>query len=254
MSLCIKNLSVYFKRKKILDKIDLEIIKGNISVLMGPNGSGKTTLAMTLMGKKDRLRIEKRELRMDGVDISNSPTDERARRGMFLSFQSPVSIPGITVANLLRISYQAVKGVKKTDKPSHNPALNVWSFNQMLVKKARDLHIAQELLGRDVNENFSGGERKKIEILQAVILRPKYAIFDEIDTGLDIDALQVVGKAIEQLREEGCGVLLITHSFRIIKLFSPEYVHVMINGKIISSGGIKLAREVEKNGYGKWIK
>lgn len=254
MSLIVKKLSVFSGKKQILKDVNLEIKEGTISALMGPNGSGKTTLALTLAGSKNLgLRIEipaspagKYELRMDGRNIKNLKPDERARLGLFLAFQNPVAIPGVSVANLLRAAYQAIH--------KHNPALNVWDFNKMLVEKAKLLHIPQEFLGRSVNADFSGGEKKKIEILQALVLKPKYIILDEIDTGLDVDALKIVADSIKQLKNSGCGILIITHYLRILKHLTPDLVHILADGKIVAFGGYELAKEVEKRGYGRWTK
>ena len=223
---------------------------------MGPNGSGKSTLAGVLMGNPSyELRIKNLELRIDKKNIIGLKPDERARAGLFLAFQNPISIPGVNVANLLKTAYQLNKEQRtknKEQKKTYNPALSVWKFNEILVKKAKALGIPQEFLRRSLNEEFSGGEKKKLEMLQAWILSPKYAVFDEIDTGLDVDALKIVARGITKLKKEKTGILIITHYLRILKYVKPDFVHILVNGEIVKSGGYKLAEIVEKNGYKKW--
>lgn len=231
---------------------------------MGPNGSGKSTLALALMGITNqeltmpagRQGVMNHELRMDGKNIKDLKPDERARLGLFLAFQNPVAIPGVSVANLLQTAYRAThqEATKNQKTVTHNPALNVWELNKMLVDKAQILDIPQEFLGRSVNDNFSGGEKKKLEILQALVLQPKYIIFDEIDTGLDVDALKIVSDCINNLSKKGAGILIITHYLRILKYLKPDFVHILADGKIVASGGYELAKAVEKTGYGKWAR
>ncbi|MBI4991345.1 ABC transporter ATP-binding protein [Candidatus Gottesmanbacteria bacterium] len=200
------------------------------------------------------------ELKINGKDIKNLKPDERAREGLFLAFQNPVAIPGVSVANLLKTAYQIIQSTNypinklsnQQIKKTYNPALSVWEFNEMLVEKAKKLGIPQEFLRRSLNEAFSGGEKKKLEMLQALVLEPKYAIFDEIDTGLDVDALKIVAKAIDELKKTGCGVVVITHYQRILKFAKPDFVHILVKGKIVASDGGKLAQTVEKSGYKKW--
>ncbi len=270
MSLIIKNLSVSLGEKIILKDVNLEILPGKTHVLMGPNGSGKSTLAQVLMGNPNyELGIKNYELRIDKKDITKMKPDERGREGLFLAFQNPVAIPGVNVANLLKMAYQLKKQTTdnlpaqagKQQKPkdkilptkTYNPALSVWEFNEMLVKKAKSLYIPQEFLRRSLNEQFSGGEKKKLEMLQAVVLEPKYAIFDEIDTGLDVDALKIVADGISKLKKQGTGVLLITHYQRILKFVKPDFVHILVGGKIAEEGDYKLAQEIEKSGYKRWV-
>lgn len=259
MSLVIKNLSVVLGDRTILKSINLEIKQGKIHALMGPNGSGKSTLAQALMGSPNyELRSTNYELRINGKDIKDLKPDERGRLGLFLAFQNPVAIPGVSVANLLKTAYQLAKESKnqkvKNAKKLYNPALSVWEFNEMLVNAAKTLGIPQEFLRKSLNEAFSGGEKKKLEMLQAAVLSPKFAIFDEIDTGLDVDALKVVASGINQLKKEGTGILVITHYLRILKYVKPDYVHILVNGQITESGSYKLAAEIEKKGYKKWLK
>ena len=192
MKLTIKNLSVNLGEKNILRNINLEINSGELHVLMGPNGSGKSTMAQALMGNPNyELRIAQRapdyELKINGKDIKNLKTEERAREGLFLAFQNPIGIPGVSVANLLKTAYKQVQtshpgrarsGHPRGVKGLHNPALSVWKFNELLVKQCQELNIPQEFLRRSLNEEFSGGEKKKLEMLQALILKPKFAIFD----------------------------------------------------------------------------
>lgn len=258
MSLLIKNLSVNLSGGEILKDINLEIMPGEICIIMGPNGSGKTTLAQVLMGNKNyELGSKNYELRLNGKDITSLKTNERAREGLFLAFQSPVALTGVNVANLLKTAYQAARQSGNQAigqlKKSHNPALTVWKLNEILVEKAKSLGIPREFLQRSLNEEFSGGEKKKMEMLQAVILKPKFAIFDEIDTGLDVDALKIVAYGIKELAKQGTGILLITHYQRILRFIKPKYVYIMIEGRIVASGGYRLAVEVEKNGYRKWM-
>ncbi len=254
MSLKIGNLSVFIKDKQILKDINLEVEARSLHAIMGPNGSGKSTLAQALMGNENYACLPARqELRINGKDIKNTKTDERGRLGLFLAFQNPVGIPGVTVAQLLRTAYQLTHKDNKKGKAGHNPALSVWKFNEMLLEYAKKLGIAQDFLRRGLNETFSGGEKKKLEMLQAIVLTPAYAIFDEIDTGLDVDALKIVAKGIDTLKRNGTGVIVITHYQRILKYARPDFVHILVNGKIVESGKLDLAKNVEKNGYKKWI-
>lgn len=253
MSLLIQNLSVSVAKKQILKDINLEIDSGQIHALMGPNGSGKTTLAQVVMGSPNyKIKDNRPKIKINNKDIAGLTADKRAREGLFLAFQNPIAIPGVSVANILRMAYQAVKK-EKPQTSKHNPALSVWEFNKILLSKAQGLGIQKDLLSRSLNEDFSGGEKKKLEMLSALLLSPKYAIFDEIDTGLDVDALKTIADAILELKEQGTGILLITHYQRILKFARPDFVHIMIGGKIVESGGYGLAEEVEKEGYKKWI-
>ena len=237
------------------------------SRLSGIHDAVNTHSSQTASGQRSKIKINEK-------DITNLKPDERAREGLFLAFQNPTSIPGVNVANLLRTAYQLVKSKNKESRRSgihdavnthssqtasgHNPALSpafsVWNFNEMLIEKAKRLGIPQEFLRRGLNEEFSGGEKKKLEMLQALVLAPKFAVFDEIDTGLDVDALQIVAKGIEEMKKKGTGILVITHYQRILRFAKPDAVHILIKGKIIASGDYKLALEVEKNGYRKWLK
>lgn len=258
MNLKINNLSAEIDGKNILKNINLYIIPGKIHALMGPNGSGKSTFAQVLMGHPVYKVVNVKKLKsgvyLNGTNLLEKSPDERGRLGLFLAFQSPVSVPGVSVANLLRLSYSVIhnKG-KKGKKGLHNPALSVLEFNELLFKTAQKLHIPADFLKRSLNEEFSGGEKKKLEMLQAVILSPKFAVFDEIDTGLDVDALKIVAQGINTLKKRGAGILLITHYQRILKYAKPDYVHILVNGKIVKEGTARLAHEVEENGYKKWL-
>ncbi|MBI2611551.1 Fe-S cluster assembly ATPase SufC [Candidatus Gottesmanbacteria bacterium] len=255
-TLTIENLHVYLEKKEILKGISLQIKSGEVHALMGPNGSGKSTLAQALMGHPsykfhpDSIGIK---FQIDKTDMRNLSPDKRARAGLFLAFQNPIPVPGVTVANLLKNAFESLHGPKTKDqrpKTIANPALQtVWKFNEELAKKADLLHIPHEFLRRSINESFSGGEKKKLEMLQALVLKPKFVIFDEIDTGLDIDALKIVAQGINILKKNGTGVLMITHYQRILKYITPNIVHILINGKIVKTGGPKLAQELEEKGY-----
>src|SRR3989338_11130383 len=248
--LSIRNLSVYLENKLILSEINLDLHQGKINCLMGPNGSGKSTLAKAMMGHPAyRLAADKPapELMLDGRNLAELPPDERSRRGLFLAFQNPVSVPGVNVANLLRVAVrEKTNGIKKG---KHNPALNVIALNENIFSVSKKLAMPKEFLIRGLNEEFSGGEKKKLEMLQALILSPKFAIFDEIDTGLDVDALKIVAKGIEKLKKLGTGILVITHYQRILKFLPVDRVHILVKGKMVATDGIKLVTEVEKKGY-----
>lgn len=241
-NLSIKNLTAGLSDKEILRKISLTIEAGSIYVLMGPNGSGKSTFAQIIMGNPTYKVDPSSKILLEGKDITTMPPDARAREGIFLAFQNPIAVPGVSVGNLLKNAYQA-----KQSKP-----ISVWDFNTKLVEKAKTLGIPQEFLGRAINDTFSGGEKKKIEILQALILKPKFAILDEIDTGLDVDALKVVAGAVLELKQMGTGVVIITHYQRILKYVKPDHVHILVNGMLVASGDHTLALEIEKNGYKKY--
>ncbi len=247
----IENLHASIEGKEILKGIALKINAGEIHAIMGPNGSGKSTLAQSLMGNPSYLGQDKSKITIGKTDLTTLKTEQRARSGLFLAFQNPISVPGVSVANLLRFAYQAKQakvGEKKNQPKQKNPS-SVWEFNKRLIEQAEILSIPKEFLGRGINDGFSGGEKKKMEMLQALVLEPKFAIFDEIDTGLDIDALKIVATGISQLKEKGCGVLIITHYQRILSYVVPDFIHILVNGKIVKSGGYNLANILEKDGY-----
>lgn len=239
MSLQIKNLQVSIGAKKIVAGVSLEITPGTVQVIMGPNGSGKSTLAMALAGHP-KCAVTGGSILLDKKNITNLSPDKRARAGLFLSPQYPPSVPGVSVANFLRLSAGAMAG-----KPQ-NPQI----FYQKLLTAMKKLKMPAEFAGRHVNAGFSGGEKKRLEILELAILEPKYAVLDEIDSGLDVDALKIVAEGINKFKGKDKGVLLITHYNRILRYIKPDVVNVMIAGKIIKTGGPDLAKEIERGGYG----
>lgn len=236
----IKSLSVSVEEKSILKAISLIVEPGTVHALMGPNGSGKSTLANTLMGHPKYQRT-KGKITLNGTDITKLSPTEKAKAGLFLSMQYPPEIPGVTVNNFLRTSWQAIRGEKITSL----------DFFRQLQKKMKMLHLEDSFAQRQLNVGFSGGEKKKMEMLQMLVLEPKYAILDETDSGLDVDALKVIGKAINYLKKEkGMGVLVITHYTRFLHHIIPDHVHIMSKGRIIESGDKKLAKRIEKSGFG----
>ncbi|MFO7265277.1 MAG: Fe-S cluster assembly ATPase SufC [Limnochordales bacterium] len=243
----IKDLRVSIEGNEILKGVSLTVRGGEVHAIMGPNGSGKSTLANTLMGHP-RYVVEDGEVLMDGEDILEMEPDERARKGLFLAFQYPVEIPGVTVANFLRAAYNAIHGGTQP--------LSVLEFHQLLKQHMAELDMDEEFAGRYLNEGFSGGEKKRHEILQMALLRPRIAIMDETDSGLDIDALKIVAEGVNRQRRqrgEELGVLVITHYQRILEYLKPDYVHIMMDGRIVRSGGPELARELEEKGYD-WLR
>jgi Fe-S cluster assembly ATP-binding protein len=238
--LSIKNLKVAIKDKIILNDINLEIKSGQIHALMGPNGSGKTTLAHTLMGNT-KYKITQGEMLFDGKNLNELDVAQRAKLGIFLAFQHPYEIEGVSVKELLRNAYNSI-----TQKP-----LDLENFKKLLQQKAESLDIPPALLERGINVGFSGGEKKLFEILQMAILQPKLVILDEIDSGLDIDALKIVCDSLNKIKKDlpETSFLIITHYPRILNYLKPDFVHLMQNGKITKSGDFELAQEIEKFGY-----
>ncbi len=252
--------------KEILKGISFKVAPGQVHAVMGPNGSGKSTLAYALLGHPQyQISNIKYQIKIGKKDISKLPTEERARAGLYLAIQSPISIPGVSVMQLLRTAYQQLHGSpSKSDHKQtiQNPVLaRRWEANGMglsefasLVKRyAHTLRLHESFLGRSIHDGFSGGEKKKVEMLQALVLAPKIAIFDEIDTGLDVDALRVVGKGIDVLRKQHTGVIIITHYNRILRYVTPDVVHVLVNGKIVKTGPAELAGKIEREGYAKYL-
>lgn len=238
-TLVLKDFRVSIKDQWIVDGVTLEIKPGEIHALMGPNGTGKSSLSMALMGHPFYQEAEG-EARIGNIDLLDLSPDERARAGLFLAMQYPVAIPGAPVSDFLRTAKNALTG-KKTQRSA---------FNRELEKEMKDLGLDPSFSVRYLNEGFSGGEKKRSEIVQARILKPKFAILDEIDSGLDIDALKSVAKGVEDLRAQGTGILIITHYRRILDYLAPDFVHVMSKGRIVRSGlGMKLAEELEASGY-----
>lgn len=231
----IKHLTAYAGEKKILDDISMTFEKGNTYVILGPNGSGKSTLAHTLMGNPAYRVNGSSSIRFQAEEIIGVPTDKRAQMGMFLSYQTPISLKGISVFQLLRI---ALKGSK-----------DPLSLRQELLRKSKEFKIKSDVLERSLNEGASGGEKKKMEILQAAILNPKLAIFDEVDTGVDIDALKIISAFINDFKKDR-AVVCITHSMRLLRYITPDRVIVLKEGKIVKSGGEDLAKEIEEKGFG----
>ena len=225
--------------KQILRGVDLEVLSGQTHAIMGPNGSGKSTLAYALAGHPDYV-VDGGTVTMDGQDLLDMSVDERARAGLFLAMQYPVEVPGVSVSNFLRSSVTAVRG--------EAPPLRTW------LKEMRgameDLSVDPSFAERSVNEGFSGGERKRHEILQMQLLKPKFAVLDETDSGLDVDALKVVSDGVNRLRADGdVGIVLITHTTRLLKQIPVDYVHVMYDGRIVANGGPELAEQIEADGY-----
>ena len=248
MSLAIKNLHVSIKEKEILHGVDLQINPGEIHAVMGPNGSGKSTLAYTLAGHPF-YSTTSGEIDMDGQKISELSPDERANSGLFLAFQYPVEVAGVRVNNFLRVAYE-----QRFKNQPERKFTKVIDFRKHLEILAEELQVKKELLSRGLNEGFSGGEKKRLEILQMAVLEPKYALMDETDSGLDVDAIKAVANGARKIVEKHkTGVLVITHYQRILKYLEPDFVHVMVDGKIVQSGGRELAEELEGSGYKKYF-
>lgn len=242
--LTIKDLHVSIEDKEILKGVDLEVKGGEIHAIMGPNGTGKSTLASALMGHP-AYDVTKGSVALDGEDVLEMEVDERARKGMFLAMQYPSEINGVTNSDFLRSAINAKRG--------EGNEVSIMKFIRDLDDKMEALNIDQSFAERYLNEGFSGGEKKRNEILQLMMLEPRIAILDEIDSGLDIDALKVVSKGVNDLRSPDLGVLIITHYQRLLNYIEPDYVHVMMNGRIVRSGGPELAQRLEAEGY-EWIK
>ena len=242
----IKNLHAQVEDKDILKGIDLEIKAGEIHAIMGPNGSGKSTLASVITGKEEYEMTEGKIL-FENEDLDEVSPEERAHKGIFMSFQYPIEIPGITTTNFIKT---AINETRKAKGENDMPAKDML---KMLREKCDLLDIDQKFLSRSINEGFSGGEKKRNEIFQMAMLEPKLAILDETDSGLDIDALKIVANGVNKLRSEDNAVMVITHYQRLLDHIVPDYVHVLFDGKIVKSGGKELAFELEKKGYD-WIK
>lgn len=236
--LIIKDLHVSIEGQKILNGVDLVVKKGEVCALMGPNGSGKSTLAYTLMGHPKYV-VDKGEVWYKGQNILELRPDERAKLGVFLSFQYPQEIPGVSVSNFLRTALNAVK-------PNQ---ISVPDFVKLLREKMKLLKIDDSFSRRYLNEGFSGGEKKRAEILQLAVLQPEMAILDETDSGLDIDSLKIVAEGVNTLLGPNMGVLVITHYQRLLNYITPDKVHIMVKGRIVKSGGKELAHELEARGY-----
>ena len=239
----ITNLRAKAGEKEILKGLNLSINKGETHVIMGPNGSGKSTLANVILNNPEYIKTAG-EIILDGENINNLKTDEIARKGIFMSFQSPEEIPGISVANFLKYAKN-----KSTGEP-----VKVFKFKEELEKNMNELKMNPSYASRNLNVGFSGGEKKKTEILQMLTLNPKLAILDETDSGLDVDAIRIVSKGIKMFSNENNATLIITHGTKILKELDVDYVHILVNGQIVATSTGELAKEIEENGYEKYLK
>jgi Fe-S cluster assembly ATP-binding protein len=246
----IRGLDVSVEGQKILRGVDLKVNAGEVHAIMGPNGSGKSTMAYALAGHP-KYEVESGEVWMDGVNLLELTPDERARMGLFLAFQYPTAIPGISMANFLRTAVNAIKGEANGNGSKGIPIVQ---FRKMLNEKMDLLKIDKSFARRYLNEGFSGGEKKRAEILQMALLEPKFAILDETDSGLDIDALKVVSEGVNALVGPERGFIIITHYQRILNYIKPDFVHVMYEGLIVESGGPDLAERLEEIGYDYLVK
>jgi len=226
------NCSVSVKDKKILDNVSLSVKPGTIHVVMGPNGAGKSTLSHAVMGD-DRYTVEG-SIKMDGDELTSLPMDERARKGLFMSFQYPVEIPGLSMKKFLRAAYKSVHG-----------DITVMDFKKVYDTASKSLGVHTKY----VNDGASGGQKKRNEMLQLKVLNPKYALLDETDSGLDVDALKVVAQTVKDAVRDGCGVLLVTHYLKFLEYLQPDDVTVIVNGRVVEQGDIKLAQKIEVEGY-----
>lgn len=247
-NLSIRNLHVSIDDKEILKGLNLEIKAGEIHAIMGPNGTGKSTLAYSLMGHP-AYDVTDGDVDFGGEDLLEMGPDERSRVGLFLAFQYPVSIPGVTVANFLRTALNARRRAENPD----DKGISILEFRKMLKEKMDLLKMDHAFAGRYLNDGFSGGEKKRAEILQMATLQPKIAILDETDSGLDIDALRIVSDGVNALAGDDLGVLVITHYQRLLNYIKPDYVHIMFGGRIVESGGPDLALKLEAEGYD-WVR
>ncbi len=243
--LTIKNLHAEVEGNEILKGINLEIKAGEVHAIMGPNGSGKSTLAKIIAGHPS-YEVTQGEIIYEGEDLIEMEPDERARKGVFMAFQYPVEIPGVSNSMLMREAYNEIQKEKGLDP------LDPLEFEDYIIDKLNLVEMDQKLLDRNVNVGFSGGEKKRNEILQMAVLKPKLALLDETDSGLDIDALRIVSEGINKLNTKDNAVMLVTHYQRILNYITPDFVHVLVNGRIHKSGGKELALELEKHGY-EWV-
>ncbi|MBA3358335.1 MAG: Fe-S cluster assembly ATPase SufC [Thermoleophilaceae bacterium] len=238
MSLEIKNLHVRIEEREILHGVDLTVEKGQTHALMGPNGSGKSTLANSIMGNPN-YEVTEGQIIFNGEDMTEADPDERARAGLFMAFQYPATVPGVSVANFLRLAVNA-----RRDEP-----MKVKDFGKFMRENVDMLRIDSSFVSRYLNEGFSGGEKKRAEILQMAMLRPEIAVLDETDSGLDIDALRIVADGVNALSGPDLGSLIITHYTRILNYVRPQFVHIMLDGRVVREGGPELADELEEKGY-----
>ncbi|MEZ4768152.1 MAG: Fe-S cluster assembly ATPase SufC [Caldilineales bacterium] len=258
--LVIQNLHVTVNdgEKEVLKGVNLTVRQGEIHALMGPNGSGKSTLSYAIMGHP-HYTVTEGDILLDGESILEMEPNERARKGLFLAFQYPVAVPGVSMANFLRTAVSNIRGytdqAAQSDKPGviGSNLMPMRDFRRELLEKMDEFHVDRDFAKRYLNEGFSGGEKKRVEILQMAMLQPKIAIMDETDSGLDIDALKVVSEGVNKLASADLGILLITHYQRILEHVQPDYVHVFYNGRVVKSGGADLAHELERQGY-QWVR
>jgi Fe-S cluster assembly ATP-binding protein len=243
-TLVVRDLHVSIEGKEILKGVNLEIKTGEIHAIMGPNGTGKSTLSSTIMGHP-KYEVTKGDIFLDNENVLKMEVDERARKGLFLAMQYPSEISGVTNSDFLRSAVNA-----RREKGNE---ISIMKFIKEMDKKMNFLEMNEQYATRYVNEGFSGGEKKRNEILQLLMIQPKFAILDEIDSGLDIDALKIVSNGVNSMRSENFGCLMITHYQRLLDYITPDYVHVMMQGKIVKSGGAELAKRLEAEGYD-WIK
>jgi Fe-S cluster assembly ATP-binding protein len=244
--LTIFNLHARVEDKEILRGLNLKVNAGEVHAMMGPNGSGKSTLAGVLAGR-EAYEVTEGDVLFEGKHLLEMDAEERAREGIFLAFQHPVEIPGVSNTYFLRAALNAVR------KHRGQQELDAGAFLRLVREKMKVLHIDPSLLNRPVNEGFSGGEKKRNEIFQMAVLEPKFCVLDETDSGLDIDALRAVGDGVNALRSKDRGILIITHHQRLLNYIVPDKVHVLMNGRIVKSGGKELALELEDRGYGDWL-
>lgn len=242
----IKNLHAQVEDKEILKGINLEVKPGEVHAIMGPNGSGKSTLASVIAGKEE-FEVTEGSVELDGEDLEEVAPEERAHKGIFLSFQYPVEIPGVSVTNFMKTAINESRKAKGLEDMPANEML------KLIREKSELLEIDRKFLSRSLNEGFSGGEKKRNEIFQMAMLEPKVAILDETDSGLDIDALRIVANGVNKLKSKDNAVIVITHYQRLLDYIVPDFVHVLHNGKIVKSGGKELAMELEEKGYD-WLK
>jgi Fe-S cluster assembly ATP-binding protein len=238
----IRGLHAAIDGKEILRGVDLTLRQGEVHAIMGPNGSGKSTLSNVIMGHP-KYQVTEGDVLLEGESVLGLSPDKRAQRGLFLGFQYPVEVEGVSLGSFLRTAYQATHKDEK---------LNVPQFTKQVRGQLQQLGMDDQFLGRSLNHGFSGGEKKRAEILQLSILKPKFALLDETDSGLDIDALKTVSANIDGMRGPGLGILLITHYSRILRYFKPDRVHVLVQGKVAMSGGADLAAQLEEKGYD-WV-
>ncbi len=246
MLLEIKNLHANIEGREILKGIDLKVNSGEVHAIMGPNGSGKSTLAQVLAGREE-YKVTQGEVFYNGKNLLELAPEDRAREGLFLAFQYPVEIPGVSNTNLLKTALNEIRKYNGLEE------LDAMEFLALIKQKMKLVDLDQSLLSRSVNEGFSGGEKKRNEIFQMAVLEPKLSILDETDSGLDIDALRIVANGVNKLKSKDNATIVVTHYQRLLNYIIPDFVHVLYNGKIVKSGGKKLALELEEKGYD-WVK